>query len=112
MSGGRASSSVTTSRTAGRPEARARSSAGANCSGEVIRSLAGTITESARAAAQISASATHQAKGMVVIHRAIREVAQLATQSVAATEQIERAGQSFDTLSTTLRELLAKHASR
>ncbi|MCC6747094.1 MAG: methyl-accepting chemotaxis protein [Deltaproteobacteria bacterium] len=76
--------------------------------GEVIGSLTAVITESAQAAAQISASAGQQAAGMSQIGEAVQEITLVANQSLASTQQIERTSHDLHRLTERLRELSAR----
>jgi PAS domain S-box-containing protein len=76
--------------------------------GETITTLADTLGETARAAAQIVASAGQQATGMAQIHQAMKNIDQATRQSVAAIRQTEQAAQNLDALGTQLAGLIAK----
>ena len=75
--------------------------------GETIQSLEGVITDVSEAAAQIAASAGQQATGLTQIHQAMRDISQVTTQNMAATQQAQRAARDLTTLGETLRTLLA-----
>jgi methyl-accepting chemotaxis protein len=78
-----------------------------NEAGTTIRALADVIADSAQAAAQIAASSAQQATGMHQIHQAMQHINQVSIQSLAATNQSERAAQNLNILGTTLKELVA-----
>ena len=70
--------------------------------GETIKALADTLAETARAAAQIVASAGQQATGMAQIHQAMKNIDQVAKQNMVATRQAAQAAENLNTLGTKL----------
>ena len=75
--------------------------------GDTIRTLADTLTEAARAAAQIVASVGQQATGMSQIHQAVRNIDQVAKQNAVATRQAAQAAENLTKLGTKLAALTA-----
>jgi methyl-accepting chemotaxis protein len=75
-------------------------------SGETITSLVDTIDVAARAAAQISASASQQATGMTQIHQAMAHINEASNQNLAATRQSEQAAQDLHTMGTRLKAMV------
>jgi methyl-accepting chemotaxis protein len=75
-------------------------------SGETITSLVDTIDIAARAAAQISASASQQATGMTQIHQAMAHINEASNQNLAATRQSEQAAQDLHTMGTRLKAMV------
>ncbi len=76
--------------------------AGAN-----IATLTETLARAAQAASQIVAAVGQQANGMTQIHDAMRNIDQVARQTLAATRQTEQAAQNLNALGTELAELSA-----
>ncbi len=70
--------------------------------GETLTSLTELLADTARAAAQIVASAGQQATGMLQIHQAMKNIDQVAKQNVAAIRQTNQAAQDLNELSTRL----------
>jgi methyl-accepting chemotaxis protein len=77
----------------------------ADQAGKTIETLADTLSETARSAVQIVASAGQQATGMAQIHQAMRNIDQVAKQTLAAMRQTEQAAQNLNALGTQLTEL-------
>jgi methyl-accepting chemotaxis protein len=75
--------------------------------GSAIGLLEETITDAARAATQIAASAAQQATGMAQIQQAMTHINDASAQNLAATRQTEQAAQDLNQLGTRLKELLA-----
>ena len=75
--------------------------------GQTIQALDGVIAEVAEAAAQIAASAGQQATGLTQIHQAMRDISQVSTQNLVATQQAQKAAGDLTVLGDTLRTLLA-----
>jgi methyl-accepting chemotaxis protein len=73
--------------------------------GDTIATLAQTLEDAARAAAQIVAAVGQQATGMTQIHDAMRNIDQVARQAMAATRQTEQAAQNLSALGTELASL-------
>jgi methyl-accepting chemotaxis protein len=73
--------------------------------GSTIQTLADTLVEAAQAAAQIVAAASQQATGMAQIHDAMKNIDQVARQTLTATRQTEQAAQNLNTLGTELATL-------
>jgi methyl-accepting chemotaxis protein len=71
-------------------------------SGEVIRSLAGTIREAAHAAQQIAASAHQQSVGMDQVARAMQDLTESTTQFVAGARQSQQAAEDLNGLAKRL----------
>ena len=65
---------------------------------EAIRQLTDSLTESAQLAQQILASAQQQVAGMDQVALAMRNIQQASTQNIAATRQVEKAGQDLNAL--------------
>jgi PAS domain S-box-containing protein len=76
--------------------------------GETIASLADMLGDTAQAAAQIVASAGQQATGMAQIDQAMKNIDQVARQTLAAIRQSEEAAQNLNALGTRLAGLIAK----
>lgn len=74
--------------------------------GETIRDLSSTVDQTAQAASQIVASAGQQATGMLQIHQAMKNIQQVTTQTLASSQQTERAAQDLNRLGGRLRDLL------
>ncbi len=66
--------------------------------GVTITTLADTLAEAARAAVQIVAAVGQQATGMSQIHDAMKNIDQVARQTIAATRQTEQAAQNLNAL--------------
>jgi methyl-accepting chemotaxis protein len=64
------------------------------------------VTEGARVAAQIQASAGQQAAGMTQIRQAMGNIHEATQQNLASTKQAERAAQDLNALGTKLLELV------
>jgi len=77
-----------------------------NRAGDTIKTLVATADAAAQAAAQIAASASQQATGMAHIHRAMKNIQDVATQNLGATTQAENAARDLNQLAETLRELV------
>ncbi|HUE31113.1 MAG TPA: CHASE3 domain-containing protein [Verrucomicrobiae bacterium] len=75
--------------------------------GATITTLAETLAEAARAATQIVAAVNQQATGMGQIHDAMKNIDQVARQTMAATRQTEQAAQNLNALGTDLATLSA-----
>jgi methyl-accepting chemotaxis protein len=75
-------------------------------SGEAMEILILTIAEASAAALQISASAEQQQAGMDQIALAMQNIEHAAMQSVAATQQVERAAADLDQLARKLAETI------
>jgi methyl-accepting chemotaxis protein len=75
--------------------------------GEAIHSLGGVIAEVAEASAQIAASAGQQATGLSQIHQAMRDISQVSTQNLLATQQAQRAAVDLTALGGKLQTLLS-----
>ena len=73
--------------------------------GDTINALVGTLTESAQAAAQISASANQQAAGVGQLNEGIRNIDTVAKHNVEAIRHIEKAAQNLNGLSNELAAL-------
>ncbi len=76
---------------------------------ETITVLIQSVTENAQTALQITASATQQATGMSQIHDAMVNIDSSTTQSLASTEQIEKAAADLTLLSERLRDQMGVH---
>lgn len=74
-------------------------------SGEVIAALATSVGEASEAAVQIIATAEQQEVGIDQIGEAIRNIEQSSVQTVAATQQVERAARDLNQLANKLRSL-------
>jgi methyl-accepting chemotaxis protein len=72
---------------------------------ETIKALAEALTDAARAAAQIVASAGQQATGMAQIHQAMQNIDQAARQTAAATRQAAQVAADLNELALGLRKL-------
>jgi methyl-accepting chemotaxis protein len=77
-----------------------------NQAGDVIRQLAGGLSESAQAAQQIVASVQQGVAGMDQIVVAIQNVQATSNQNMAATRQVERAATDLNELAATLKRFL------
>jgi methyl-accepting chemotaxis protein len=75
--------------------------------GEAIKTLAETLSETARAVAQIVASSSQLAIGMTQVNQAMKSVDQVERQNDAAIRQFEQAAQDLNALSTRLAALAA-----
>jgi methyl-accepting chemotaxis protein len=75
--------------------------------GEAIQALGGVIAEVAEASAQIAASAGQQATGLTQIHQAMRDISQVSTQNLMATQQAQRAATDLTALGSKLQSLLS-----
>jgi len=80
-------------------------------SGESIRFLADSLTESAQAAQQILASIQQQVAGMDQIALAMRNIQQASAQNMASTRQVERAAQDLSELARRLKAMVAGGAA-
>jgi methyl-accepting chemotaxis protein len=80
-------------------------------SGEAIRSLSESLTESAQAAQQILVSIQQQATGMDQIALAMRNVQQASTQNMASTKQVEGAAQDLNALARRLKTLVVNNGA-
>jgi methyl-accepting chemotaxis protein len=76
-------------------------------SGDAIRLLAESLTESAQAAQQILASIQQQVAGTDQIALAMRNIQQASAQNMASTKQVERAAQDLNELARRLKGLVA-----
>jgi methyl-accepting chemotaxis protein len=76
--------------------------------GESFRMLADSITESAQAAIQISASSQQQLAGMEQIAMAMDNIKKATEQNVAGTKQAETAAQNLHELGNNLKQLIAR----
>jgi methyl-accepting chemotaxis protein len=76
--------------------------------GETLTALTEMLADTARAAAQIVASAGQQATGMAQIHQAMRNIDQVSKQNLAAIRQTEQAAQNLNELGTQLAASLTK----
>jgi methyl-accepting chemotaxis protein len=74
--------------------------------GQTIAALTENLEDTARAAAQIVASAGQQATGMTQILQAMKNVDQVTKQSLAAIRQVEQAAQNLNDLGTQLNGLV------
>jgi methyl-accepting chemotaxis protein len=79
-------------------------------SGDAIRLLAESLTESAQAAQQILASIQQQVAGTDQIALAMRNIQQASAQNMASTKQVERAAQDLNELARRLKGLVAAGA--
>ncbi|HEX8199159.1 MAG TPA: methyl-accepting chemotaxis protein [Isosphaeraceae bacterium] len=75
-------------------------------SNQTIHALSEALSDSARAAAQIVASAGQQATGMAQISQAMRNLDEVARQNLAATRQVEQAAQDLNALGALLTGLV------
>lgn len=75
-------------------------------SGQAIQSLSESLTESAQSGQQILASTQQQAAGMDQIALAMRNIQQASAQSLAATQQAERAAHDLNELAGRLKALV------
>ncbi|MBI3767058.1 MAG: methyl-accepting chemotaxis protein [Deltaproteobacteria bacterium] len=75
--------------------------------GDNITTLAETLADSARAAAQIVVAVGQQSTGMTQIHEAMRNIDQVTRQTIAATRQTEQAAQNLNALGNELASLSA-----
>jgi methyl-accepting chemotaxis protein len=73
---------------------------------EAIRALTDIIADAARSATQISASANQQSIGMAQIQRAMRDISDTTSQSLASTRQTEQAARDLDAVGLRLADLL------
>jgi methyl-accepting chemotaxis protein len=73
---------------------------------EAIRALTDIISDAARSATQISASANQQSIGMSQIQRAMRDISDTTAQNLAATRQTEQAARDLDAVGMRLATLL------
>jgi methyl-accepting chemotaxis protein len=73
---------------------------------DAIRSLAGIVAEAAQSATQISASVNQQSIGIAQIRRAMHDINETTSQSLASTRQAEQAARDLDGLGHRLRTLL------
>ncbi|MCI0530116.1 MAG: methyl-accepting chemotaxis protein, partial [Nitrospira sp.] len=77
--------------------------------GESIRVLADSVTESAQAATQITASSQQQLVGMDQVAMAMENIKQTSAQNVTSTRQVEVAAQSLHELGQRLRQLVERY---
>jgi methyl-accepting chemotaxis protein len=75
--------------------------------GEAIQALGAVIAEVADASAQIAASAGQQATGLTQIHQAMRDISQVSTQNLLATQQAQRAATDLTELGSKLQSLMS-----
>ncbi len=75
--------------------------------GEAIQALGAVIAEVADASAQIAASAGQQATGLTQIHQAMRDISQVSSQNLVATQQAQRAATDLTELGNKLQALLS-----
>jgi methyl-accepting chemotaxis protein len=80
-------------------------------SGETIRTLSDTLTETSQAAAQITASAGQQATGMAQIHQAMKNINVVTGQNVASSSQTENAARDLNLLGGQLREMVLSYGA-
>jgi methyl-accepting chemotaxis protein len=73
---------------------------------EAIRALTEIVADAAHSATQISASANQQSIGMAQIQRAMRDINDTTTQSLASTRQTEQAARDLDMVGLRLAQLL------
>jgi len=78
-------------------------------SGETIRTLSDTLTETSQAAAQITASAGQQATGMAQIHQAMKNINLVTSQNVSSAGQTEKAARDLNLLGGQLREMVLSY---
>lgn len=78
----------------------------ASRSGEAIRMLTDSLTESAQAAQQILASVQQQTVGMDQVAMAMQNIRQASTQNMASTRQVELAAQNLNELAQRLTTLI------
>jgi CHASE3 domain sensor protein len=76
-------------------------------SGDAIRLLAESLTESSQAAQQILASIQQQVAGTDQIALAMRNIQQASAQNMASTRQVERAAQDLNEVARRLKALVA-----
>jgi methyl-accepting chemotaxis protein len=77
--------------------------------GETIRQLMSALAAAARSAAQISASAGQQATGVAQILQAMKNINEVAAQTLGATRETERAMHSLGALGERLQGLIAEY---
>jgi PAS domain S-box-containing protein len=77
--------------------------------GDTIRMLAETLERATQSSEQIAASAAQQATGMTQIHQAMKNIDQVATQTMTATRQTERTMQDLNQAGSRLRELVQSY---
>jgi PAS domain S-box-containing protein len=80
----------------------------ADQAGQTIKTLADTLAETSRAAAQIVASAGQQVMGVAQIYQAMKNIDQVTKQSLAAVRHAEQAAQNLNTFGTELTALVGK----
>ncbi|MCT7374367.1 methyl-accepting chemotaxis protein [Chelativorans salis] len=83
-----------------------------NEAGETIRKLETIISDSARSAAQIAASAGQQRAGMKQIHDAMHHIEHTSSQNLAAVRQAEQAAKDLNELGTRLKRMLDGNAKQ
>jgi methyl-accepting chemotaxis protein len=76
---------------------------------EAIRMLADSISESAKAAAQIAASSQQQRVGMDQVALAMESIKQASLQNVSSTKQGEAAAQNLHTLGQRMKQLVEQY---
>lgn len=76
--------------------------------GETIRILADSLTDAARAASQIVASAGQQAIGMGQIQQAMKNIDHVTRQNLVSTREVEESAKDLDVLGTQLSSLIDK----
>jgi methyl-accepting chemotaxis protein len=75
---------------------------------DTIKTLADTLTETARAVTQITASVGQQATGMTQIQQAMKNIDQVAQQNAVATRQATQAAENLNRLGSRLATLVGK----
>lgn len=83
-----------------------------NEAGETIRQLEGIISDAARLAAQIAASAGQQRVGMQQIHDAMHHIEITSSQNLAAIRQAEQAAKDLNDLGKRLQAMLDGNGNR
>jgi len=77
--------------------------------GEVIQSLADSITEAAQAAAQIAASSQQQLVGTDQVALAMENIKQASIQNVSGTKQAETAAHNLHELGQRLKQMVGQY---
>ena len=78
-------------------------------SGEVIRTLTDSVSESSQAASQIAAASQQQLVGMEQITLAMGSINQTSEQNLASTKQLEEGARSLSDLGKKLQELVGRY---
>lgn len=78
-------------------------------SGESIRTLADSISESAQAATQIATSSQQQIVGMEQVAQAMENIKQATAQNAAGCQQAESAARSLNELGQKLRQMIGRY---